>query len=164
MASNLTARLPLSPPSVDFLSVGHSAQQFGAYSSIRACRSQYSASASVARGVVRSAAVAAVEANITFDFSLAAAAHQARERGAVTVALAALQPVTSDARDAIHKASKSVDAAFATGISRLKVQVSFADRDRFVAEADQAQEKLTAYRQVVDAALAKMQGKRTRHH
>ncbi|MCK6452481.1 MAG: HAMP domain-containing protein, partial [Alphaproteobacteria bacterium] len=109
----------------------------------------------------RADALQAVEANITSDHLLDAAASWARERGVTAVALAAAAPAAAAVRADIAKAREAADREFRAGIDRIKQGPDFAGKGQVIADAEAAQRKLAEYRAVVDAEMAKPGAERT---
>jgi methyl-accepting chemotaxis protein len=102
----------------------------------------------------RSAAFEADAANITADLLLESAGNWARERGATNLALHAAQPASSEQIAAISNFRKGADQPFARALGQL-TSSDFADREKVLAAAKEAAQRLAALRSKVDAELMK---------
>ncbi|HET6839094.1 MAG TPA: hypothetical protein VFH41_05095, partial [Bradyrhizobium sp.] len=102
----------------------------------------------------RSKAFEADAANITADLLLESAGNWARERGATNLALNAAQPVSSEQIAAIMNFRKRADQAFARALSGL-ANSDFANREKLLAAAKEATQRLEALRSKADAEMAK---------
>jgi methyl-accepting chemotaxis protein len=104
--------------------------------------------------VERQTAASAASTNDTADLLLTAAGHWARERGATNLALNAAEVPTQAQRAAIASSRGVADQSFTEALARIATQ-TFAGKDRAIAAARQAFERVTALRQKVDGELSR---------
>jgi HAMP domain-containing protein len=103
----------------------------------------------------RTAALHEIEHEITSDHLLDTTAYWARERGLIAVALAAPAAADAATQSGIDSARKEADEHYKEGVNRLKAGVVFANKDRLMAEAEAAYQRLVDMRRAVDAELKK---------
>jgi methyl-accepting chemotaxis protein len=102
----------------------------------------------------RSRAFQADAANITADLLLESAGNWARERGTTNLALNAAKPVSNEQIAAILNFRKRADLSFERALGQLGTS-DFANREKLLAAAKEASQRLAALRSKADAAMAK---------
>jgi methyl-accepting chemotaxis protein len=102
----------------------------------------------------RSKAFEADAANITADMLIESAANWARERGATNLALNEAKPVSSEQIAAILNFRKRADQPFERVLGE-QVSQDFTNREKLLAAAKEAAQRLQAFRAKADAEMAK---------
>jgi methyl-accepting chemotaxis protein len=102
----------------------------------------------------RSKAFEADAANITADLLLESAGNWARERGATNLALNAAKPASSEQIAAILNFRKRADQPFEHALGQL-ARLDFSNREKLLAAAKEASQRLGALRSKADAEMAK---------
>jgi methyl-accepting chemotaxis protein len=102
----------------------------------------------------RSRAFEADAANLTADLLLESAGNWARERGATNLALSAAKPASSEQIAAISNFRKRADQPFERALGQL-TNSDFANREKLLAAAKEAAQRLAALRSKADAEMGK---------